>query len=422
MTSILSTTIAKSNSFGYLTRLCKASKNVNNLMQVAFMRTLKFKIETPKPDPYPYWNKSCLKPSKIIDLTYLTYDENTKLIVVDGPPAVGKSKFCEDLAKEFGLLYMPSPMFDEMYINCYGYDVRNINPDLPEAWQFRDLTNFLKDPNHTGTPRIQLGYFLMRYEQCMNAIIHILSTGQGVVLNRSIFTDFGFIYAMHNSGYIQENTLKIFEQLRNEATKQLLMPHLVIYLEATPETTLERIRKRANSDEINSKIFTKKYLSDLDNGVKEKCFSWLTEHSEILVYDWNKGGNVKDVTDDIENLDLEESEAKTKFSNWIFRDGHHLNDVLYSYQMKWDLFANIDDIIIDKYVKELLLPSEAEETIQDILDKVDTEKYQYEYNPKYKKVPWFTKDKDMVFSLYRRTPRDFVNCDLFKLPYQTDNL
>lgn len=132
----------------------------------------------------------------------------------------------------------------------------------------------------------------------------------------------------------------------------------------------ERIRKRGNSDEINSKVFTKKYLSDLDNGVKEKCFSWLTKHSEILVYDWNKGGNVKDIADDIENLDLEESETKTKFSDWIFRDTHYLNDMLYSYQTKWNLFVDIDDIILEKYAKELLLPGVAEDTIRDILSKV----------------------------------------------------
>lgn len=104
--------------------------------------------------------------------------------------------------------------------------------------------------------------------------------------------------------------------------------------------------------------------------MKEKCFSWLTKHSEVLIYDWNKGGNVKDVADDIENLDLEESETKTKFTNWIFRDSHHLNDVVYSYQTKSDLFVNIDDIILDTHAKEFLLPGEAEDKIREIFDKV----------------------------------------------------
>lgn len=47
---------------------------------------------------------------------------------------------------------------------------------------------------------------------------------------------------------------------------------------------------------------------------------------------------------------------------------------------------------------------------------VESEKYEVNCNPKFDKIPWIIKDKKFIFSMYRRTPRDFINCDLFKLP------
>lgn len=47
---------------------------------------------------------------------------------------------------------------------------------------------------------------------------------------------------------------------------------------------------------------------------------------------------------------------------------------------------------------------------------VDSEKYALNCNPKTDKLPWIIKDKKFVSSVCRRTPRDFINCDLFKLP------
>lgn len=208
------------------------------MTQVAFMKTLPTKPQITKPAPFPYWKKQCSEINMTFDPTTLRFDENTKLIVVDGPPAVGKSKLCEQIAKEFGLLYMPPPVFDEMYINYYGFDVRSLNPKLKDEWRMRDLTDFLRDPNHEGTARIQHAIFIMRIEQYMNALVHILATGQGVVLNRSIYTEAGYMHAMYNSGYLSKKAVNEFEMMRKNTFHLLMRPHLVIYLDATPETVL----------------------------------------------------------------------------------------------------------------------------------------------------------------------------------------
>lgn len=413
MTSIFSVRIAKSNSIEYLTRLCKISKNYN-ITQVAFIKRIAFKEHIPKPAPYPYWKKVCNEITMILDPTSLRYDDNTKLIVVDGPPAVGKTKLCEQIAKDFGFLYMPAPTHDEIFINYYGFDIRDLNPQLPESCRFYDLKDFLRNPYYYRTASIQLGFFNMRFEQYMNALVHILATGQGVVLNRSIFTEYAFMDAMHKAGYLSDLTVKEFEMMRKNSFKFLLRPHLVIYLDASPEIIQEKIKKRGNVDEINSKVFTTKFLTDLENATKEKCLSWLSSHSHILIYDWSKEGNNIDVIQDIETLDFEEDQYKEKLQDWVFVDTDQLINFLERYQNKTYIFDYMNRKTEPIIATDMYLINDERDIQQKILETVNSEKYQPGCNPYYDKIPWITKKQSPLFCIYRRTPRDFVNCDLFK--------
>lgn len=40
------------------------------------------------------------------------------------------------------------------------------------------------------------------YSQYIDALAHILSTGQGVVLDRSVYSDFVFLESMFSQGYV----------------------------------------------------------------------------------------------------------------------------------------------------------------------------------------------------------------------------
>ena len=51
-------------------------------------------------------------------------DENSKLIVVDGAHAIGKSEFAKELAEDLDMVYYPYPRMDDILINSYGVDVR----------------------------------------------------------------------------------------------------------------------------------------------------------------------------------------------------------------------------------------------------------------------------------------------------------
>ncbi len=52
------------------------------------------------------------------------FDENTKIVAVEGSHAVGKTKFAQELADELEMLYMPRTDMDFYYKSPYGVDLR----------------------------------------------------------------------------------------------------------------------------------------------------------------------------------------------------------------------------------------------------------------------------------------------------------
>lgn len=64
-----------------------------------------------RPAPYDYKNKDYGFISAIFDKTTKRFDENSKLIVIEGPIAAGKSKFAKELADELEMLYMPAVIY-----------------------------------------------------------------------------------------------------------------------------------------------------------------------------------------------------------------------------------------------------------------------------------------------------------------------
>lgn len=60
-----------------------------------------------KPKAYDYKTKPYGFIQAVLDKTTKRLDENSKIIVVDGPIASGKSKFAKELADELEMLYLP---------------------------------------------------------------------------------------------------------------------------------------------------------------------------------------------------------------------------------------------------------------------------------------------------------------------------
>lgn len=200
-------------------------------MQLAFISHKSKRVDRRRIPPFDYLNKKYGFWAQLFDPMVDRCDENSKVIVVEGPIAAGKSEVAAKLAEEFEMVYLPPPTFDEYYINEYGYDLRTLDDRLSSPSQSCDVQKFLTDPHHPNVPMFQFHYFQLKFDQYITTLLHLLSTGQGVVLNRSFYSDYVFARAMTNAGYMRPQALKFYTDVVDIAKLMVMRPHLIVYLD-----------------------------------------------------------------------------------------------------------------------------------------------------------------------------------------------
>ncbi|MBI5343993.1 MAG: deoxynucleoside kinase [Deltaproteobacteria bacterium] len=140
--------------------------------------------------------------------------ENFRYIAIEGPIGVGKTSLAGLLAKEFN----GRTLIEEV----------GSNPFLPRF--YGDIKKFAF--------QTQLFFLLSRYAQQKDIF-------QGELFNESVVSDYLFakdrIFAYLN---LDENELALYEQVYRLLDTRIPKPDLVIYLQASTEVLLERIRKR----------------------------------------------------------------------------------------------------------------------------------------------------------------------------------
>ena len=227
------------------------------------------------------------------------------MIVVEGPIAAGKSAFAKDLAAELDMHYVEQPTLDDIYINPYGFDMRKLDPELPVNTRSFDVKNFCLTPNGRNVAQFQIRMFMLRYSAYVDALAHILSTGQGVVCNRSPYSDFVFLEAMFKHGYLSKGARSVYYDLKAHTITEIMKPHLVVYLDVPVAKVKENIKKRGIDYETKSAVFSDQYLTDIENVYKQRYLKEITQHAELLVYDWTNGGETEVVVEDIERIDFD---------------------------------------------------------------------------------------------------------------------
>lgn len=202
-------------------------------MQVAGITSKELrKNRPPRPPPYDWRHKKTTIWTYHTDPMMERFDDNTKVIIIEGMPAVGKDKVAKQLAEELEMKYMAPPSYDDLWINPYGVDMRSFNPKLPVNAQFYDLNTFLQDPKHINVTSMQIGMLFMRCNQYIDALAHVLSTGEGVVLQRSPWTDHIFMEAMAARGWVSKLALEYHRDACRGTFHEFMRPHLTIYLDA----------------------------------------------------------------------------------------------------------------------------------------------------------------------------------------------
>ncbi|XP_011554003.3 NADH dehydrogenase [ubiquinone] 1 alpha subcomplex subunit 10, mitochondrial [Plutella xylostella] len=272
----------------------------------------------PKPAPFDYVNKDYGMIRSWFDRTTHRLDENSKVVVVEGPVAAGKTEFARALAADLGMKHFPEATMDYHYIRPNGYDLRKFDDQIPEDTRSYDHVNFNCDPMHRNAGAFQIMMYEARYAQYIDALAHLLNTGEGVVLERSPYSDFVFLEAMYSQKYISKGVRSVYYEIRKNTIEELLRPHLVIYLDRPVDNVQAAIKARGHPHEVSGKALTPEFLTEMERLYKDKYLRDISTHAELLVYDWTGGGEVEVVVEDIERLDFDKYDEREepKMKDW----------------------------------------------------------------------------------------------------------
>ncbi|CAB0008312.1 unnamed protein product [Nesidiocoris tenuis] len=246
------------------------------------------------------------------------------------------------------MLHMEDVNMDMYYINPGGYDMRQLDDQMPDDMKSFDETKFNLDPKHRNVAGFQAWMYRLRLSRYIDALAHVLSTGsqfrlnhtprtfllisnhnmnnpnfektitgQGIVIERTPWTDGVFTDAMCDHGYISKGARFTMNELKRCTLPMLMRPHLVIYLDVPVEQVQENIKKRNKFCEAKGKALTTGYLETLEDNYKTKYLPKISEHAELMIYDWGTPGDVEVVVEDIERLDLDQYGLyDTKMNDW----------------------------------------------------------------------------------------------------------
>ncbi|KAF7489685.1 NADH dehydrogenase [ubiquinone] 1 alpha subcomplex subunit 10 [Sarcoptes scabiei] len=294
-----------------------------------------------KTKPFPYKTKSYTKLHVMfpfLDPTDVRINKNSKIITVEGNIGSKKEEFCKSMADAFGLHYMPEPKIEEIFINPYGFDYRTLNQYIhPKLWAI-DEKLYYENPHHPAVSWLKIYFYKIRYLQYLDALTHLFNTGEGIVLERSPFTDFVFADAMYKCGFLPKDVYDFYFRLRFDTIHHLKRPQLIIYLDTDVDLCLKRIKERGIEHEVKSKVLSKQYLQEIENSYKNLYLEEANKYSEIAVFKWNNVNSMKDIVNDISKINLDEWDMnEDKFCDWNYYFIEALHENRYDYTNKKSL-------------------------------------------------------------------------------------
>uniref|UniRef100_A0A7N8X684 NADH dehydrogenase [ubiquinone] 1 alpha subcomplex subunit 10, mitochondrial n=1 Tax=Mastacembelus armatus TaxID=205130 RepID=A0A7N8X684_9TELE len=238
----------------------------------------------------------------------------SKIFSVDGNLASGKGALAQKLADKLGMLYMPEP--DTFYLDKMTQE----KGPLPVEFNgMCNLEKFYTDPKAAdgNSYRLQHWMYTMRLLQYSDAIEHLITTGQGVILERSPFSDMVFLEAMFKQGYIRKECVEHYNEIKGISICEFLPPHLVIYVDVPAEEVQKKLKQSGKSYLQNVPLA---YLKSIEDCYKKSFLPQISGTSEVLAYDGSQAQDVDKVAEDIEYLKFEKGP-------WLEQDDisyHHM--------------------------------------------------------------------------------------------------
>lgn len=270
--------------------------------------------------PYDYKNKKYGFIGQMFDSTLNRLGDNSLIITVDGNFGAGKSDFAKKLAKEIDFVYAREPDLEShLYQQPNGYNTRELVNDLVgdnKKYRLDTIEEWHRDPSFKKTIALQHNFYNIRWMQMRTALLHLLSTGQGVVLERSVFSDFVIGQSLYEQKLLSDEAYRFYlRDLIPNTIAELWRPHVMIYLDKSPEECLKSIQTKGKPYEKESKVYNLEFLKSMDKNYKKKLLPEIRNEMHVLTYN-AADAETERVTEDLELLDFED---ETKFSDWRIR-------------------------------------------------------------------------------------------------------
>ncbi|MDP2435420.1 MAG: deoxynucleoside kinase, partial [archaeon] len=195
------------------------------------------------------------------------------LIIVEGNISAGKTTLCMELSKQLGCQVFLEPTLTNPY-----------------------LADFYQDPARWGL-KMQLWLLRQRFCTYIDSVLHALRTGQSVVLDRSVYSDWVFAENSRSDGTISPEGFEYYLAIRSQMISRLPPPHIAVFLDVEPQECHRRIHDVRKRD-CESGIPVE-YLAGL-----HRCYHLFVEDlrergSCVLRYDWNGFGSTPAIAADI---------------------------------------------------------------------------------------------------------------------------
>eukprot|EP01112_Ceratiomyxa_fruticulosa_P017662 TRINITY_DN554_c0_g1_i2.p1 TRINITY_DN554_c0_g1~~TRINITY_DN554_c0_g1_i2.p1 ORF type:complete len:281 (+),score=53.82 TRINITY_DN554_c0_g1_i2:352-1194(+) len=246
------------------------------------------------------------------------------LIILEGNISAGKTTLSRDLA------------------NLLDYNVF-LEPTITNPY----LAQFYADPPKYALV-MQLWLLKQRFRTFVSAIQHVISNGKGVILDRSVFSDWVFAEKNRRDGNITEEGFSEYLEIRNKLLSRLPIPQITIYLDVSPQECYRRVHSlRCRDVEVGIPLA---YLSGLDDCYKEFLQQMEVKGSKILRINWSNFGNSNNIAQLIKH------EVQNLPPNWT--DINDLTEFLQSDILVQSVLSEKEDASATLSKEDELLESE----------------------------------------------------------------
>ncbi|ODN01344.1 NADH dehydrogenase [ubiquinone] 1 alpha subcomplex subunit 10, mitochondrial [Orchesella cincta] len=332
-----------------------------------------------KPKPWPYRGKRGYNNlHALLDGTKKRLGDNSKVIVVEGPPAIGKSNLARALAEELEMKYFPMANADSYYINQYGFDIRTRNHEFKERYRSFDEKDFIKNPKSEKTVRLEMILWYQKFTQYADALSHLLNTGEGIILDRCVYSSSVFADTLFEMGYLNKLELTNLKKLRDAVMHELMKPHLIIYLDAPASVVEANLKNRGLGEE---KVWNRQMLEILEKKYKHDFLKSITTHAELLAYDWSTPGDAEIIVEDIERIDFDRFDLHDpKMEDWRIKQDYDWCEKRWNYTHRLNIIENGISSVPVYEVPALCIMAEDEEEYERTLETIPGHAFQYGFN------------------------------------------